>query len=232
MPRKDQLLQQLLHRLDISCIDLGLAWQALTHSSYANEANVPHNERLEFLGDAVLELVCSQHLYENYPQLPEGELTRMRANLVCEATLAEIATDLQLGEVLLLGKSQLATDGRRRPSLLADAVESLLGAIYLSGGLEEAQAVYMRLFHRHLLALKRGELFQDHKTMLQELVQKERPQDSLQYEVVAEDGPDHAKTFFVALKCGGRLLGRGQGRSKKEAEQMAAEQALRMFDSK
>jgi len=229
LPRNHQQLGILLEQLGIPDIDKNLVWQALTHSSYANEECIPHNERLEFLGDAVLELLTSQYLYENYPDFSEGELTRMRANLVCEPTLAEIASNLGLGELLLLGKSQLATGGKQRPSLLADAVEALLGAVYLWGGLSKAQDVFVRLFEQPILLLQRGELWQDYKTRLQELAQKERPGESLVYQVVSESGPDHNKVFYVALSWLGRTIGKGSGRSKKEAEQMAAREALKIF---
>ncbi len=232
MPRNHQQLEALLEKLGISDIDRELVWQALTHSSYANEECIPHNERLEFLGDAVLELLTSQYLYENYPEFSEGELTRLRANLVCEPTLAEIATTLGLGELLLLGKSQLATGGKHRPSLLADAVEALLGAIYLWGGLSATRKVWRRLFEQPILLMQRGELWQDYKTRLQELVQKERPGDALVYQVVSETGPDHDKVFYVALSWAGRVIGRGSGRSKKEAEQKAAREALKIFTKK
>lgn len=232
MPRNHQQLQTLLEKLGTINIDQELVWQALTHSSYANEECIPHNERLEFLGDAVLELLTSQYLYEHYPHCSEGELTRMRANLVCEPTLAEIAAPLGLGELLLLGKSQLATGGRCRPSLLADAVEALLGAVYLWGGLSTAKAVYLRLFEQPMLLLERGELWQDYKTRLQELAQKERPGDPFTYQVVSETGPDHDKVFYVALTWAGRIIGKGRGRSKKDAEQMAAKEALKAFTDK
>jgi ribonuclease-3 len=231
LPRNQQLLEELLDKLGTPGIDQGLIWQALTHSSYANEESVLHNERLEFLGDAVLELLTSQYLYERYPTFSEGELTRLRANLVCEPTLAEIALELGLGDLLLLGKSQLFTGGQHRPSLLADAVEALLGAVYIWAGLPMAEVVYERLFQQPILALERGELWQDYKTRLQELAQKQRPGEALLYQVVSEAGPDHDKTFFVALTCAGRVIGRGKGRSKKEAEQMAAKEALRIHFS-
>lgn len=216
----------LMERLSLPQIDRKLLSQALTHSSYGNEAQVEHNERLEFLGDAVLELLTSQRLYRNYPDLPEGELTRMRANLVCEKTLAEIARDLGLGKLLLLGKSQLATGGRDRPSLLADAAEAVLGAIYLCGGLSLAEGVYDRLFREAFAALDRGELWQDFKTRLQEMVQRKVASDPLSYQVTAEAGPDHDKTFSVSVSWLGRVVGEGTGHSKKEAEQVAAKQAL------
>jgi len=232
LPRNHQQLEKLLEQLGIPDIDKNLVWQALTHSSFANEECIPHNERLEFLGDAVLELLTSQYLYESYPDFSEGELTRMRANLVCEPTLAEIASSLGLGELLLLGKSQLATGGKQRPSLLADAVEALLGAVYLWGGLSEAKDVFGRLFEQPILLLQRGELWQDYKTRLQELAQKERPGEALVYQVVSESGPDHNKVFYVALTWAGRIIGKGSGRSKKEAEQMAAREALKIFTNK
>jgi ribonuclease-3 len=219
-------LDVLIERLALSEIDRRLLSQALTHSSYGNEVQVEHNERLEFLGDAVLELLTSQYLYGHYPDLPEGELTRMRANLVCEKTLAEIARELGLGGLLLLGKSQLATGGRERASLLADAVEALLGAVYLCGGLAVAEAVYHRLFREAFAALDRGELWQDYKTRLQEMVQKQLAGDALTYQVTDEAGPDHDKTFSVAVSWQGRVVGQGTGHSKKEAEQAAAKQAL------
>ncbi len=219
-------IKELLERLGGLSTNRRLLDQALTHSSYANEENVPHNERLEFLGDAVLELLTSQYLYRQHPGLSEGELTRMRANLVCEPTLAAIAQDLGLGSLLKLGKSQLATGGRERPSLLADAVEALLGAVYISGGLPAAQAMFDQLFTDPISALERGELWQDYKTRLQEMLHKMSPNDIMSYQVVAEKGPDHNKTFFVEAICSGMLVGKGQGKSKKEAEQAAAKEAL------
>lgn len=219
-------LDDLMGRLGGLTTNRRLLDQALTHSSYANEENVPHNERLEFLGDAVLELLTSQYLYRQHPGLSEGELTRMRANLVCEPTLAAIAQELGLGGLLKLGKSQLATGGRERPSLLADAVEALLGAVYISGGLSAAQAMYDQLFSEPISALERGELWQDYKTRLQELLHKLSPNDVMSYQVVAEKGPDHNKTFFVEAMFSGQVVGKGKGKSKKEAEQVAAKEAL------
>lgn len=227
MQNNAQKFDRLLQQLQLPDMDRHLIRQALTHSSFGNETQMEHNERLEFLGDAVLELLTSQYLYRQYPGLPEGELTRMRANLVCEPTLTEIARDLGLGELLLLGKSQLSTGGRDRPSLLADAVEALLGAIYLFGGLEQSERVYSQLFASVFTAMERGELWQDYKTRLQEVVQKQAaPGDALVYQVIDELGPDHNKTFFVSVTWLGRIIGRGRGRSKKEAEQAAAKEAL------
>lgn len=219
-------LDNLIERLALSTPDWKLISQALTHSSFGNEAQMEHNERLEFLGDAVLELLTSQYLYRHYPDLPEGELTRMRANLVCEKTLAEIARDLGLGDLLLLGRSQLSTGGRDRSSLLADAVEALLGAIYLQGGLAAVEPIYAKLFGEAFSALQRGELWQDYKTRLQEVVQKSAPGDALSYQVIDESGPDHNKVFAVTVSWLGRVIGHGEGHSKKAAEQAAARQAL------
>ena len=225
-------LTQLLQKMRVPEMDQQLVRQALTHSSYGNEEQVEHNERLEFLGDAVLELMTSQYLYQQYPDVAEGELTRMRANLVCEHTLAAIARELDLGALLLLGKSQLATGGQQRPSLLADAVEALLGAVYLWGGLKEADKVFHQLFAQPIAALRRGELWQDYKTRLQEIIQRNRPGDSLSYQVVGQKGPDHNKTFYVNLYQAGCIVGHGWGRSKKEAEQMAAKEALEAYNKR
>lgn len=201
---------------------------ALVHSSFANEhpgLGLESNERLEFLGDAVLQLVISDHIYARFPGRPEGGLHRIRAALVCEPVLAELATDLGLGGLILLGRGEDASGGRSRPALLADAMEALIGAIYLAGGLELAGRLVLHLLDGHLEAITGGQIRPDYKTMLQEAMQRESPV-RLIYEVRGEHGPDHAKTFEVAVLADGRLLGSGRGRSKKEAEQEAAREAL------
>ena len=194
---------------------------ALTHSSYANEKHWDKskcNERLEFLGDAVLELLSSDFLFKNYPTMPEGEMTKLRASLVCEPTLAFCAEAISLGEYLLLGKGEDQTGGRKRPSVVSDAMEAIIGAIYLDGGLANAK----EFVHRFILNdIEHKQLFYDSKTILQEIVQAEF-KDSLVYELVKEDGPDHNKTFEVCVKIGGKIIGRGSGRTKKAAEQVAA----------
>ncbi len=194
---------------------------ALTHSSYANEKHwdkTKCNERLEFLGDAVLELLSSDFLFKNYPTMPEGEMTKLRASLVCEPTLAFCAEDISLGDYLLLGKGEDQTGGRKRPSVVSDAMEAMIGAIYLDGGLANAK----EFVHRFILNdIEHKQLFYDSKTILQEIVQAEY-KDSLSYELLKEDGPDHNKTFEVCVKIGGRIIGRGTGRTKKAAEQVAA----------
>ena len=201
---------------------------ALYHSSYANEHRAQHissNERLEFLGDAVLGFVTAEHLYKKHPDLPEGDLTRIRAALVCEESLHEVAQALQLGSYLQLGKGEEQGGGRRRPSILADATEAVFAAVYLDGGIEAAGD----LIHRVLLDKEREELVEerrrDYKTELQERVQRRAGQ-TLSYTVCAESGPDHNKTFTMAVLLNGSEIGRGTGRTKKEAEQSAARCAL------
>lgn len=203
----------------------GLLRQALTHSSFANEKHMKKlsdNERLEFLGDAVLEVVSSEFLFANYPKLPEGDLTKLRASIVCEPTLALCTREISLGKFLYLGKGENQTGGRERKSILSDALEAVIGAIYLDGGFEPARA----FIHRFILTdIENKKLFYDSKTILQELVQGNY-EESLHYELLAEEGPDHDKRFRVAAKIGDRQIGEGSGHTKKAAEQEAAYQAL------
>lgn len=195
--------------------------QALTHSSFANERRWNKNrcnERLEFLGDAVLELVTSEFLYQKYQELPEGDLTKTRASLVCEPTLAFCAEEIHLGEYLLLGKGEEATGGRGRPSVVSDGLEALIGAIYLDGGFASAKEFIYRFV---LDDIEHKQLFYDSKTILQELVQGQF-EEPLSYELLNEEGPDHNKRFEVRALVGIREVGRGRGRTKKSAEQVAA----------
>ena len=201
---------------------------ALYHSSYANEhrgSGIQSNERIEFLGDAVLGLVSAEFLYATHPELPEGELTRLRSALVCEESLFEVAQSIELGQYLLLGKGEEQGGGRTRPSILADATECVFAAVYLDGGMEPART----LIHRLLLEKEHEETIEerrhDNKTALQELVQR-TPGQVLDYVQVGESGPDHDKTFTFAVKLNGEVIGLGTGRSKKEAEQAAAKTAL------
>lgn len=221
-------LHELEQHLDYTFHDLRLLRAALYHSSYANEhraQSVSSNERLEFLGDAVLGFVSADYLYGKHPDLPEGELTRIRAALVCEDSLHEVAQRLHLGDFLMLGKGEESGGGRHRPSILADAVEAVLAAVYLDGGIDEARA----LIHRILLEKEPEQVVEsrrrDCKTELQELVQR-KPNQELRYELVSESGPDHAKVFTVAVMLNGQVVGLGSGHSKKEAEQSAARTAL------
>lgn len=205
--------------------DPGLLRQAMTHTSFANENGTGHagsNERLEFLGDAVLELVSSEFLCEQYPDMPEGDLTRLRASLVCEPTLAMDAREIGLPDFLLLGRGEEQTGGRNRDSLVSDALEALIGAVYRDGGLDPAR-VFIRKTILNDIEHKR--LFSDSKTILQERLQK-KDGDEIRYELAGESGPDHARHFKVRVCLGSRVLGEGEGRSKKAAEQKAAYQAL------
>jgi ribonuclease-3 len=201
-----------------------LLLQALTHSSYANEKHMKKlsdNERLEFLGDAVLEIISSEFLYENYPELPEGELTKLRASIVCEPTLAQCTQELHLGDYLRLGKGEDQTGGRERKSILSDALEAVIGAIYLDGGFANAKDFVLRYI---LTDIEHKQLFYDSKTILQEIVQGEHEQ--LTYALLGESGPDHNKRFTVEARVGDRAIGQGSGPTKKAAEQEAAYNAL------
>ncbi|MCF2595225.1 ribonuclease III [Pseudoflavonifractor phocaeensis] len=204
---------------------------ALTHSSCANESRgrLSSNERLEFLGDSILGMVVADHLYRNHPDLPEGELTRTRAALVCEESLVEVAQELGLGEYLRLGKGEEAGGGRQRPSIRADAVEAVLAAVYLDGGIGSARKIIQKyILSREVAGLTKPH---DYKTALQELVQRESGQ-VLRYRLTGEEGPDHNKRFFVAVELNGNCVGSGTGRSKKEAEQMAAKAAIEALEHK
>ncbi len=199
---------------------------ALTHSSYANEkklGKVGCNERLEFLGDAVLELISSDFLYKKYTQIPEGELTKKRASLVCEPSLAYCAREFGLPQYLLLGKGEDMTGGRNRDSIVSDATEALLGAIYLDGGFASAKEFVLKFI---LNDLENKQLFYDSKTILQEIVQ-EKGTHLVEYRLMKEEGPDHNKSFTVAVLVSGQVMGTGVGHTKKAAEQEAAYQAIR-----
>lgn len=214
-------------KLEYSFKNSRLLLTALTHSSYANEnrsEGIESNERLEFLGDSVLGQVVAAHLYLNCPKMPEGQMTRLRAELVCEHSLFKVSKELELGSYIRLGRGEEHTGGRSRESILADAVEAIIAAIYLDGGMEVAKA----FIHKHLLdGVELGHFpsNSDCKTTLQELIQR-KPNQTISYETVAERGPDHNKTFTVAVQLNGQEIGKGVGRTKKEAEQAAARTAL------
>ncbi len=206
--------------------------QALTHSSFAHERGQRriHNERLEFLGDAVLELIISDYLYRQYPQLSEGKLTKLRADLVCEASLARIAYGLNLGQYMRLGKGEIVGGGASRPSLLADTIEALIGAHYLDRGFEICREKVLELFFPILQELQEGHLRRDFKTLLQEFTQA-RYAVTPGYRIVRESGPDHEKTFAAEVMLAAEVVGAGEGRSKKEAEQAAAKEAWNTLTS-
>ena len=217
-------METLEAKLGYSFRNRALLENALTHSSYANENHSlgGSNERLEFLGDSVLGMVTADFLYKEHPDLPEGDLTRTRAALVCEESLVEVADLLDLGRYLRLGRGEESGGGRTRPSIRADAVEAVLAAVYLDGGLGEARKIIQRFI---LDKESEKSASRDYKTALQELVQRESGQ-VLSYRLVGESGPDHAKTFSVEVTLNGKSIGRGTGRSKKEAEQMSAKAAI------
>lgn len=218
-------LKELEKKLGYAFKNFELLDMAVRHSSYTNEHRMNRlecNERLEFLGDAVLELVSSEFLFQNYPQHPEGELTKLRASLVCEPTLAFCARQLSLGEYLLLGKGEDATGGRKRDSIISDALEAVIGAIYLDSGLQNAKEFIMRFV---LNDVENKKLFYDSKTVLQEIVQGNLDGDVV-YILVSEEGPDHDKTFTSQVRIGAVTYGSGAGRTKKAAEQMAAYEAV------
>jgi len=204
--------------------DEQLLKQALTHSSYANEKHLKKlsdNERLEFLGDAVLEVVSSEFLYQNYPNLTEGQLTKLRASIVCEPTLATCTESIHLGDYLFLGRGEDRTGGRTRKSVLSDAMEAVIGAIYLDGGFASAKEFVLKFI---MTDIEHKHLFYDSKTILQEVVQGEHEQ--LTYVLLGETGPDHDKTFEVGVLIGKKEISTGKGHTKKAAEQEAAYQAL------
>ncbi len=208
--------------------DRTLLETALTHSSYANEHKCKSYERLEFLGDSVLGFVTAEHLYQNFPQLPEGQLTKHRAAIVCERSLCGFSRSLQVGSFLRLSHGELHSGGRERPSILADVFESTVAAIFLdSGELEEAKKFILR-FVEPAAKSQTARPFKDYKTTLQEVVQQ-NPEEHLEYAVVGESGPDHDKHFVVEVHLNSNVIGRGGGRSKKEAEQQAAREALHLM---
>lgn len=214
-------LQELEERIGYRFSDKNLMTQAMTHSSYANEHRLNKlecNERLEFLGDSVLEVISSDCLYHKYPENPEGDLTKIRASIVCEPTLAYCAEDIRLGEYLLLGRGEEATGGRGRASIVSDAMEALIGAIYLDGGFANAKEFILRFIMNDL---EHKQLFYDSKTILQEIVQS-KTDEPLSYELLREEGPDHNKVFESQVLIGKEVIGQGTGRTKKAAEQVAA----------
>ena len=204
-----------------------LLFTALTHSSFANEnkGEVPFNERLEFLGDSVLQLISGEKMYRENPKMPEGDMSKHRAALVCEDALASYAKEIRLGDYLNLGRGEEQSGGRERPSILADAFEALIGAIYLDGGLAPAKKFVLKFLDKAHLNLK------DYKTLLQEIIQQ-NPGEKVVYVLAGESGPDHNKSFEVEVHLNSNVIGRGKGRSKKRAEQAAAKEALALMGYK
>ena len=220
-----ELMKEFQERIGYTFHNEALLRQALTHSSYANERHMKKlsdNERLEFLGDAVLEIISSEYLFRLYPDKREGELTKLRASIVCEPTLAFCTKKIELGKYLFLGKGEDQTGGRKRKSILSDAFEAVIGAIYLDGGFANAK----EFVHKYVMDdIENMQLFYDSKTILQEIVQAQ-DNGELQYALVGEEGPDHDKRFIVEALIGNQTISRGEGHTKKAAEQEAAYQAI------
>ncbi|MCL2703522.1 MAG: ribonuclease III [Defluviitaleaceae bacterium] len=216
--------------------DAELLTNALTHSSYINEGtggkkDPPagcNNERLEFLGDAVLELVMSEHIFLTYPELTEGEMTKLRASIVCEPTLSKAARALNMGRAMRMGRGEEQTGGRERGSILADCFEAVAGAVFLDGGFKNARVFIIQSLNELIKERRENFMTSDYKTHLQELVQRDS-KEPLEYTVIAEEGPAHDRTFVVELVHAGRKLSTGRGKSKKEAEQNCAKQAIPFF---
>ncbi|MDH7497850.1 MAG: ribonuclease III [Syntrophomonadaceae bacterium] len=226
MGKKKNLTRRFQQVNDIAEVDGGLLTRALTHPSFSQEHSAAeHNQRLEFLGDAVLNLVVAEYLYQNYPDRPEGDLTRMRAKVVCEKALVKVAEDLRIGEHLYLGRGEELSGGRRRHSILADTVEAVFGAVYLDKGLDYVRQFILKHLVEDIRLAAEGN-FYDYKSQLQELVQS-RSRDNVHYAILEETGPAHDRTFVAGVFFRQQLLARGQGKSKKEAEQDAAEKVLR-----
>lgn len=225
-------MKELEQKLGISFHKPALLQRAVSHSSYANEMRIPEgsNERLEFLGDAVLSIIVSEYIFKHFTHLPEGELTKLRASLVCEKSLCGFARELELGRYLLLGKGEMQNGGRERPSILADAFEAVLAAVYLDGGIEAATGLVLRFVTKELRRSS-PDAFKDYKTTLQEIIQQ-NPEERLEYLLTGESGPDHDKRFTVEVHLNSNIIGCGIGRSKKEAEQQAAKQALELMGQK
>ncbi len=223
--------QDLQEKLGYSFSDEKLLRNALTHSSYANENRDGHtenNERLEFLGDSILGFVSASYLFKKHRHLPEGELTKIRASLVCETALGDYATKIRLGDHLLLGRGEEHSGGRTRISILADATEAIIGAIFLDGGIDPAKKFIVENLLAPVEKKATDKGITDHKTMLQEIVQKNR-QETLSYRMAGSEGPDHDKQFVVEVLLNSNVIGVGRGHSKKEAEQMAAKSALELM---
>ncbi|MBQ2943803.1 MAG: ribonuclease III [Ruminococcus sp.] len=222
-------MTELQHKIGYEFKDISLLSTALTHSSYSNEVgkSIKCNERMEFLGDSVLSLVVTNYIYMNFTQFPEGDLTQLRASLVCEKSLFKFAKLIDLGKYIKLSRGERHGGGAERPSILSDAFEALIAAIYLDGGYEEARKFVMVFIEPEVKSIRKKPQ-KDYKTTLQEIVQK-NPGEKLEYRLVSESGPDHNKHFVSEVLLNSNSIGKGGGRSKKEAEQQAARAALELM---
>ena len=222
-------LEEFENVIDYKFNNRDLLFEALSHSSFANESKRRYrsNERLEFLGDSVLSIVVSDYLFENFTDIPEGELTKTRATLVCEKALYNFGSRINLGSYIMLGKGEEIAGGRERPSIIADAFEAVIAAIYLDGGMEAAKRHIMRFLPSDVLGAA-AEAYDDYKTILQEIIQR-NPEERVEYRLVSESGPDHNKSFTVRVMLNSNIIGEGTAHSKKSAEQLSAREALRLM---
>lgn len=229
---KDLTIKDLEQKVGVEFINKGLLITALTHSSFANQyKDVKYNERLEFLGDSVLQLTVTEHLYNNYKNKSEGELTKIRALIVCENSLFEIAKKIKLGKIIRMSKGEELTGGRDRISIQADCVEALIAAVYLDKGIEYAKEFILKYFGEIIHKAINEEIILDFKTRLQEVLQKNGEVD-INYELIRHEGPPHRRCFFTQVRINGEVMGLGEGFSKKEAEQNSAKQALEKVEKK
>lgn len=229
MNKESNKFSELEHKIGYKFKDIKYLENALTHSSYSNENRMYrriNNERLEFLGDSILGIVVSKYIYKKYPNYPEGDLSKLRAQVVCEDMLNEIAINLDIGKHLILGKGEESMGGRERKSILADAVEAIIAAIYLDGSMEDADVFILKNLEASINELVKGKIFSDYKSYLQEHIQEHETNPKLKYLIVNEEGPDHNKLFFIDVYINKERLGGGFGKSKKSAEQSAARDAL------
>ena len=225
----DKKIKEFEERIGYSFKNKDLLFEALSHSSFANEYKHGRhsNERLEFLGDSVLSIVVSEHLFKHFKHLPEGELTKIRASLVCEKALFEFSKQIDLGSFIFLGRGEENTGGRKRPSIVSDAFEAVIAAVYLDGGMETARE-YVLGFIPKDLNRNTADNLQDYKTILQEIIQR-NPEERVEYVLKSQTGPDHDRHFTVEVCLNTNVIGRGEGHSKKQAEQQAAKEALQLM---
>lgn len=224
--RRWKMLEELEKKLGYQFQNKELLNNALTHTSYAYERKTPSNEKLEFLGDAILEFVTSEFLFCHYPNLKEGEMTKVRASVVCEESLYKIALKLNFSDFLYLGKSEILNHGNKRPAILADAVEAVIAAMYLDAGIEQVKKFILSNLEIPIQIASKHVGMKDYKTVLQEKLQSHKGEVKIQYDIIAESGPDHNKRFRAQVKFNGEILAKGEGRSKKEAEMEAARIAI------
>ena len=222
------MLEKLEESIGYKFKDKNLLKKALTHTSYAYENKVESNEKLEFLGDSILEFISSKYIYQNYPKLKEGEMTKVRAEVVCEDSLYEVANKHNFSDFLYLGKSEYASNGNKKTAILADSVEAIIAAIYFDGGLEEVEKFILDNLKDHVELSTKNVGMKDHKTVLQEKLQ-EHGDVQIKYTVIETNGPDHDKTFKVKVECNGKILATGEGKTKKAAEMNAAGKALEIL---